>query len=224
MFVRKFTLLPVLLLCIGLCSIGADDDDKTFADRLMAYDIVFKDEYINVELDRNDVRVGEKVVMRSFVHAPTKISPPRSFGYRVLRIGFYHRRLKRIVFETEDATLVRTADVFGESLAGLYIIDHPYFSYYTATRRGLEDIVTPQKPGAYLIIFSWSRTHPKWGKGELRSAPVILIVRPPSRDHAANTTDPRFMSGETPEIQKELEDCYDHASAIWKKGENHWKR
>ncbi len=223
----------VLFAVIGLLAgAGADKDS---IERRMAVKTVLTTPQIVVHLDRHEVKVGEKVKIRDFVRVEDRIPAPYAVRRRVVRVGFYHRRLKKMVYDNPRGgvfVLPHRDDVFGRSFSVFYAIDHPYYSYLTDERRGHEDDFVVAKPGVYLIFVEWNVKHPKWGNVILEGGPALLIVNPPHHCHAEDTTDPRFYSDwnfvETEEeiegFNTELEDLYDRRSQSWNEHANQWNR
>ncbi len=222
----KMKLLRNLVLCgvIGLLvGSGAEEDAD---ERRLATQSVLTNPEVVVHLDRHEVKVGDKVAIRDFVFVEDNIPAPSVFGYRMVRIGFYHRRLKRMVYDNPTGGVVSVwrPKMFSETLPRWIILSHPWYGYFTDERRGHETDFVPIKPGVYLIFAEWDVKHPKWGKGLLQGGPALLIVNPPHCCHSDDTTDPRFCSSGILESQDELEDRYDRKSQSWREHQNQWKR
>ena len=232
MLKTKLYLFGVLSVVIGLLAGSAADEDAI--ERQLALKTVLTTPEIVVQLDQHEVKVGEKVRIRDFVFVEDRIPAPRTVRRRVVRVGFYHRRLKKMVYDNPERgvdVLPHRDNVFGRSFSVFYTLDHPSYSYFTDERRGHEDDFVVAKPGVYLIFVEWYVKHPKWGEVVLEGGPALLIVNPPHHCHADDTTDPRFYSDwkfvesgeEVEELKTELEDLYDRRSQSWKEHENKWK-
>lgn len=210
---------------VALCVIGNADDSEL--DREVAIRKVLEYPKVSVELRPSEVKVGEKVEIRYFIGKGWDIPAPCISGCPVVRIGFYHRRLKRMVYLNSDSTMYHPTrielvvpDQKGLGLPHSAIADHPGYFYMTDTRLGFEAESFPKRPGVYLIFSKWWVKHPKYGMVQLDGEPAILFVHPPHSDHESDTEDPRFLSFHTVDLQKAAERDYDHKSQLWEQQNN----
>ncbi len=231
----RFCVTGVLCVALGLLAGEGGEDESVDHKRKLALDTVLDSPTINVHVSRNNIKVGEKVTVRAFISAEHGIPAPGVFRYPVVRVGFYHRRLKKTVYSNRVKEFIQPRFAFSTPLPVARLVDHPSYDYFTDERRGFEDDCVPRRPGVYLIFAEWSVDHPRWGKVLLRGGPAVLVVEPPHYGNPDDTTDPRFCSGPTRKLPKgqidfaaprqdELEDLYDRRSRTWEEHSNQWKR
>jgi hypothetical protein len=175
---------------------------------------------IRLYLDKHEVTVGDTVRVRHFVHANDDI-PAGAYGHTLARLGFYHRRLKKIVYLNEYSKkgTIRVKSVFGDSLPIGAVISPPGYDYKTRHRKGYEFECQVKKPGVYLLYADWIYPSANGKYVTQASRPALLIVKLSVDGQGNEIADPTLISGEDLEEQQELESLYDdeHESEGWER-------
>lgn len=175
---------------------------------------------IRLHLDKHEVRVGDTVRVWHFVDAKDDI-PAGSYGHSIARLGFYHRRLKKIVYpnDYEYRGSIRLHSVFSEDLPIGVVVSHPRYDYKTRHRKGYEFAFQVKKPGVYLLYADWTYRSANGNYVTQAGRPGLLMVKLPVDGQGNEIAASTLLSGEDSEEQEELESLYDYEkeSEAWER-------
>ncbi len=166
---------------------------------------------IVVRLSAHEVAVGETLRMQVVGELGDRVRLC-SVSHKISRIGFFHRRLGKLVYfdanchfwSTTGEEVVSGLPLY-ETGSGFFILDT-----FADGEKGLEYKLRTERVGAYLIAANWSMQEPgKKGRIEAYSEPSILIVRPRTWPGAPDPSTIPTVSAETEVQQKDMEVLFD---------------